>query len=156
MRHAKAEEHTFSKHDFNRNITDKGIKRASKLALELKENVDLDANCLCISSSANRALQTAHIFVEILDLPKSQIIQKESIYEASYKEILNEINQVPAHIDTLFVFGHNPGLSDLVNYLCDSYITLTTSAIAEIKIEDGLNFAELSGNTAYLKQVISE
>lgn len=156
VRHAKAELHSFSKDDYYRDLIEKGIVRLQRLALEVKPHLHIDSNTLFISSSANRAIQTATIFSEIVNYPLGLIVQTKSIYEAHYKTILEEVNKVPNHIDTLVIFGHNPGLSDLTNYLCNSYISLKTSAIAEIKLEEGLNFSELSGNTATLKQIFSE
>ncbi|MCI0920714.1 SixA phosphatase family protein [Sphingobacterium rhinopitheci] len=156
IRHGKAEEHAFSQADYDRNLIEKGINRSKTIANQLKEQICIDDNTCFISSSANRAIQTANLFAEILKFPVDRIIQNKAIYEAYYQDILTVINKVPQHIDTVFVFGHNPGLSDLTNYICNSYITLKTSAVAKIHIEEGLDFTMLSGGTAYLQKVISE
>lgn len=156
IRHAKAEEHSILKSDFNRNLIQKGILRATKIAQMLGEKYLIDEKTLFVSSSANRAIQTANIFASILNFPLMSIIQTKNIYEAYYQDILKELNRIPNNIDTVFLFGHNPGLSDLTNYLCNSYISLKTAELAEINIEEGLYFSELSGNTATLKRIISE
>lgn len=156
IRHAKAEEHSFLKNDCHRNITEKGANRSLQLISMIEGKFLNDEPILFLSSSANRAIQTAEICAKALDYPIHAIQQTKNIYEASYKTILKEINKTPDHINTLFVFGHNPGLSDLVNYICDTYVSLSTSAIAEIIIESDLNFKELSASTATLKQVYSE
>lgn len=156
IRHAKAEEHTFAKKDYDRNIIEKGILRASKIAPLLKDKFHKDNRTVFISSSANRAIQTAHLFAEVLDFPIASIIQTKTIYEAHYQDILQEINKVSDHVDTVFVFGHNPGLSDLTNYLCNTYINLKTSAVAIVNLDESIDFSTLSGSTAYLQEVCSE
>lgn len=156
VRHAKAEEHSFATNDYKRNLIERGELRATKIARLLKDTITINSQTLFVSSSANRAIQTAELFCSELDYPISSIIQTKEIYEADYKTILKIINQIPNHIETVVIFGHNPGLSDLTNYICNSYITLKTSAVAAITLEKDLNFSELSGNTAYLDKIFTE
>ena len=152
IRHAKAEEHGFSKSDFFRDLQDKGRNRAARIALELHDLIPVDEKTLVISSTANRAIQTAEIFCQILGYPQAAIQQVENIYEAHFTEILKVINAVDDQYDKLLVFGHNPGLSNLVNYLSHSEVELATSNAAILTLEDGLNFSMLSGGTATLRQ----
>lgn len=154
IRHAKAEIYSFDRKDYDRNLIDKGEERAVRIAHELKEIFEVSDNTLAISSSANRAIQTAQIFCPILNIPISKIQLEKSIYEAYFKDILQIINEVDDSVDMLLVFGHNPGLSDLTNYICDSYIDLKTAQVACIELEDNLHFSELSSNTAHLKKVL--
>ncbi len=156
IRHAKAEGYSFSQKDYNRVLIEVGINRAQERASQIKSHIDINSSTLILSSSAPRAIQTATIFCEIWNYPLADIIQNKNIYEAYLMDILNEINQVADTVNTLVVFGHNPGLSNLANYICNTYISLSTSSAAEIILEEGLNFAELSENTATLKQVFGE
>lgn len=155
IRHAKAELHSFDKRDYDRDIIKKGEERATRIANELRDIIEITDNTLVISSSANRAIQTADIFCSILGFPIETVQQEKSIYEAYFKDILQIINAVANDIDTLLVFGHNPGLSDLTNYICDSYIDLKTSHVACISLEEGLHFSELSSGTAHLNKILS-
>lgn len=155
IRHAKAEEYAFAKRDHDRDIIDKGKVRASQVADDLATVFQLTENTQVISSTANRAIQTAELFCDKLHYPLQHIQQEKSIYEAYYLDILHVINKTPEHIETLLVFGHNPGLSDLTNYLTNSYIDLKTSHVAVIELERGIDFQTLSGGTATLKQVLS-
>lgn len=156
IRHAKAEIPTWEKKDFDRNIMDKGAARAQHISNKLKDILAIDKHTAVISSSANRAIQTAQIFCTSLGFPLQNILQTKAIYEAYYLDILNIINQIPKQIDTVLVFGHNPGLSDLTNYICNSYIDLKTSQVAVITIEEGIDFGSLSGGTGTLKETITE
>lgn len=155
IRHGKAEDHSFLKRDYGRNLVEKGINRSQIVAQKIKAQLSLE-EILVISSSANRALQTAEVFGEILGYLKSEIQQERSIYEAYYTEILKVINKVDDNVNTFFIFGHNPGLSDLTNYLCNSYIDLKTSHAAKIILPEGFNFSEVSGSTCKLECVITE
>lgn len=154
IRHAKAEDHSLLKNDFNRNIISKGKERAIRIAHELRDELHVDEQTLVISSSANRAKQTADIFCEILGYPIDQIQETKAIYEAHFTDILAVINSVPDTIDKLVIFGHNPGLSNLTNYLSHAEVNLATSNVAILTLTEDLNFAELSGGTADLKNTI--
>lgn len=155
IRHAKAEDHSFQKRDYDRNLVSKGIERAKLIADKLKLDLP-SAKTLVISSSANRAIQTADIFCEIFNYPKFDIRHEKSIYEAHYKDILTVINSVANDMETVLVFGHNPGLSDLANYICNTHIDLKTAHVAKINLEKDFFFRELSSNTGYLEKVITE
>ena len=156
IRHAKAEQHSFFKDDFKRELIQKGIDRAKRIAFTCTQVINISAETIVLSSTANRALQTATLFCETLGFPTDSILKTRALYEANYQDILKEINKVATNIDTVLLFGHNPGLSDLTNYLCNTDIDLNTSAVAMLVIEEGLNFSEVSGNTATLQQIIRE
>lgn len=150
IRHAKAEEHSFSKDDFYRDLQKKGRERAERIAQKLKDSLKIDEKTLVISSSANRAIQTAELFCEVLGYPQESIHQTRDIYEAHFMDILKVINSVPEEYDTLLIFGHNPGLSNLTNYLSHSEIQLATSNVSILQLEGDLTFEMLGGGTANL------
>lgn len=155
IRHGKAEEHSFSKRDFYRDLVERGIHKSNEIAKELKGSISLSEKSSIISSSANRAIQTANIFCQILNYPAERIHIEPTIYEAHYLDILKVINAVANDVDTLFVFGHNPGLSDLTNYITNAYIDLKTSNVALIEMEENLFFSEISAGTGTLKKIWS-
>jgi|SRR5690606_14380058 len=155
IRHAKAEEHSFIKRDYDRNLIEKGKERAQQIATQLAQQLVITPQTSVLTSPANRAIQTAELFCDIIGYSTAQIKQDKSIYEAHHSAILNAINKTPTEVDTLLVFGHNPGLSDLTNYLCNSHINLATSHVAMIELEDGMDFSHLSEGTATLKEILS-
>ncbi|WP_312135661.1 SixA phosphatase family protein [Sphingobacterium sp.] len=154
IRHAKAEDHGLLKNDYNRNIISKGKERAIRIANELATQLKINNNTLVISSSANRAKQTADIFCEILGYPLTDILETREIYEAHFTDILRIINNVPNNVENLLVFGHNPGLSNLTNYLSHAEVELATSNAAILSLPDNFNFSELAGGTATLLNTI--
>ncbi|GGH23002.1 phosphohistidine phosphatase [Sphingobacterium alkalisoli] len=154
VRHAKAEDHSLSKRDFNRDLINKGKERAHRIATELAPLVTVNEKTLVISSPANRAIQTAEIFCSILGYPAEKIQMEINIYEAHYLDILRVINNLTGSYESIWVFGHNPGLSDLTNYLCDSQVDLLTANVAIIGLENEVDFASLAGSTGNLKTVL--
>ncbi|MGN0002417.1 MAG: SixA phosphatase family protein [Sphingobacterium composti] len=154
IRHGKAEDHSLLKRDYERNLVEKGRYKSLTIATKLKDDLSSN-NLLIISSTANRALQTAEIFCQKIAYPIQDIQLEKSIYEAYHTEILKVINLVNNDIDNIIVVGHNPGLSDLANYLCESCINLNTSHVAKIILPEGFNFSEVSGGTCHLETVIT-
>lgn len=155
IRHAQAEDPFLNQGDFERNLTNKGIKQAQQAALQLAElrNTQSLTNSLLISSTANRALQTASLFCSTLGWDKNNILYNKNIYEAHYLELLKIINDIPEKYDELILFGHNPGLSELINYLTDDFVNLSTAGIAFLQLDTEIGFSTLSANTAKLCQL---
>jgi phosphohistidine phosphatase len=157
IRHGKAEEHSFSKEDFDRDLIEKGIARSLLVAEKIKSKIpQIDERTLFISSTANRAAQTAKIFAQSLGYPAEKIVWEPTIYEAHYLQILKRLNQVSANYEHVLLFGHNPGLSDLIDYVADEYINLKTSHVACLTLDEGLDYSTLSANTAHLELIIEE
>ena len=157
IRHGKAEEHSFLKEDFDRNLVEKGIARSLVVAEKIRSKIaPIDERTLFISSTANRAAQTARIFAQSLGYPEENIVWEPNIYEAHYLLILKRLNQISAKYDQVLLFGHNPGLSDLVDYVADTYINLKTAHAACLTLDEDLDYSTLSANTANLDVVLEE
>lgn len=156
IRHAKAETPSWGKNDFDRVLIEKGKQRASLVADQLKEAIpEINERVTVLSSTATRAAETAKICCNIIGYSEDNIKWKASIFEADYPTILRSINEINPCYDTVVVFGHNPGLSDLVRYISGQFINLKTANIACLELEEGINFAELTENTALLTKVIN-
>jgi phosphohistidine phosphatase len=90
---------------------------------------------IIISSTAVRALTTAKIFAETLNY-KKEILDTGELYDADEDEILDVIKDTPDENSTVFVFGHNPGLTDFVNSLSgQSIANVPTCGIAGIELD---------------------
>lgn len=157
IRHAKAEVPTFSKKDFDRDLLPKGVERATLIAHKLKELLPtVDEKTLVISSTANRAAQTTKIFCDILGYPEARIEWEPNVYETHYLLLIKRINDVAAEYERVLLFGHNPGLSSLMEYVSNHYTNLKTAHVAYLQLEEGLDYSLLSANTASLNQIITE
>jgi len=123
-RHAKSDWDDPYLDDHMRPLALRGLRDAPYMAQRLKKkSIFPDA---IISSDAERAKATALITAENLHFPKEQIDWKSALYHASAVAILREIRQTDDRSNLLFVFGHNPGLTDLVNLLGEDLDNLPT------------------------------
>ena len=68
------------------------------------------------------AITTAKYFAEELGIKKSEILKEPEIYEALTQTLLDTISNLDDRSDFTALFGHNPGITQLVNDLCDSDI----------------------------------
>ena len=53
---------------------------------------------------------------------KSDILKSDELYEGSSYEILNYINQIDDIYNNVLIVCHNPGITNLANYLSDVFI----------------------------------
>jgi len=119
VRHAKAEQGGYD-HDFQRQLSEKGMDDARNIANDLKEwKIFPD---YIIASPATRALTTARIFAEELDFPKQDIIEKKGLYfDYTTQEFVDLIHDVPDQYESLFVFGHNPFIYFVVESMSQNF-----------------------------------
>jgi phosphohistidine phosphatase len=102
-----------------------------------------------VSSPALRAFATAKYFAAGWQLPAEQLNTNANIYEASVKSLLKVINDFDAEFDKVALFGHNPGLTDLLNYLTGEYISnmpTCSIAIIEFPFDDWKLISSGTGN----------
>lgn len=107
--------------DHDRPLNSRGRKDAPLMAKRLtKEERKIDG---ILTSSAKRAQQTAKVFAEAYGLGKDGILKEKKLYHAGPKTIERCIQKLPDDWDTVLVFGHNPGYTEVANKLKnDDYI----------------------------------
>jgi phosphohistidine phosphatase len=120
VRHAKAEPLDGGKNDFERQLASKGLNDAGIMStVLLKANIRPD---LVYSSSADRALQTAQILAEKLNITSGKIKKNDDLYEdVTTSDILEIISRTMESVKTLMIVGHNPWISDVTSTMSDSY-----------------------------------
>lgn len=112
VRHATARDKDESLPDFERSLVKKGEKEASAVAgfLSLRQAPP----DLMVSSFANRAVETAHVFAGILGYSRQKVLLRDSLYSASAAgDLIGEIRTFPDEYESLMLFGHDPVLSRL-------------------------------------------
>ncbi len=114
MRHAKSDWNGYYVSDFERTLNKRGSKDAPMMGEVLQKLISPD---LIVSSPATRAKLTAEAVALKLEYPPEEILFVEDIYEASASEILRVVNGLPDNKNEVLLVGHNPGLTDLINYL---------------------------------------
>lgn len=116
VRHSKAVTRKANLPDFRRALVKAGEKKSMSMAKKLKKEGVLPD--LIISSTANRALETAHLFAQNLDYPTHEILVKDALYnEMSPEALLYLVRQVDDKFRSIMLFGHNPAFTDFASYL---------------------------------------
>jgi len=118
IRHAKSSWEHPLQDDFDRPLNQRGEKDAPEMgrrlaALQIKPD-------LIISSPALRAITTARIITGLMGF--RDIVELPEMYHASDRKLLEIINALPDTSQTVILFGHNRGLTDLVNNLSGTHV----------------------------------
>jgi phosphohistidine phosphatase len=83
-------------------------------------------------------------------LPAIQVRFEERIYEAHAQNLLKLIRKQANEIASLMLVGHNPGLTDLVNYFATDYIdNVPTTGLLQFEFSI-TNWQQLNAQTANL------
>lgn len=144
IRHAKSSWDNPWLNDHDRPLAERGLDDAPKMAKRLKKRgIQPD---LMISSTALRALDTAKIIAKELGYSKDKIVQESSLFHASPHSILKIIRMQKDSHNTLLVFGHNPGLNDLITFLGGDIENLPTAGQYGFKVNSE-HWAELKPET---------
>jgi phosphohistidine phosphatase len=146
VRHGKAAHGSTGQSDFDRELKASGQTDAMEMALKFKKEKFFPD--LLISSPAARALATAVQFAKVWDLPAEAIETNIAVYEADTKSLFDVVMNIEDSFDKVALFGHNPGLSDLVSYLTGTeYLDLPTSAVVwiEFPVEEWKDISQHTG-----------
>jgi len=120
VRHAKSSWADAGMQDFDRPLNNRGLNDAPIMAERLlAKGIHLQA---ILSSPANRALTTAAIFANKMEIPFQNIIQIPGLYHASSETLFSVAKQIEDNYHTVAIFTHNPGITSFVNQLSEKYI----------------------------------
>ena len=111
FRHAKSSWAEPGLRDFDRGLNQRGLRDAKASVARLSDSKE-QADHIC-SSPARRALDTANIIASGIHYPAERIETLQGLYHASSEQMIAIIRQQAATIDRLWLFGHNPGLTEL-------------------------------------------
>ena len=89
-----------------------------------------------ISSPAVRAWTTAKIFAKELGYPTEFLQREDGLYLASLDNLLDVVATQDNGFNNLMLFGHNPGLTDFVNYLVPGLTNnLPTAGVVSVDLD---------------------
>ena len=130
LRHAKSD-WSGDEADIDRPLAKRGRRQAPDAGRWLATNIDsID---LAVVSPANRARSTWDIVsAELAVLPPTRI--DDRVYAASDDELLAVLRELPDHVATVVLVGHNPGIEDLASRLTGEWAPMPTSALAVITV----------------------
>jgi phosphohistidine phosphatase len=124
LRHAKSSWESEAATDFDRPLARRGIKSLKIIGNWLKQHhVSPD---LVVSSPAIRARQTIEPLAGYMDYAVKRIQWSDDVYMAGTESLLQTIAATDPDIKTLMLVGHNPGFEDLLLYLCQDNVELTS------------------------------
>ena len=149
VRHAKAEDRATFMSDHDRNLLPEGIMASARVGKYLHEK-GIVAGQL-ISSTANRARDTAKVIAEQFGVDPETIVLDEKLYEGGPKAYLAAVNALPDSCESVIIFGHNPDVSYFCEYLTHQDVgSMSKGSVAAITFES-LRWAEVSGRTGFLQ-----
>lgn len=120
VRHATAQDKCEALPDLERSLVKKGEKEAGAVAAYLASRHA--APDLMISSFANRAIETAHIFAKAFLYSRQRILLRDTFYgNSSAEDLVKEIRKQPDKYRSLMLFGHDPAFSQLAAYLVKGF-----------------------------------
>ena len=118
MRHAKSDWSGPQISDFERPINKRGTKNAMRIGQWMNENNHIPQKI--ISSPALRAKETIELVTEqISKFNLEDLTYEDELYLAGFTQLIEFINTFKDKVQSLMLVGHNPGIENLVNYLCD-------------------------------------
>ena len=133
IRHAKSDKKSKKNGDFERPLSKRGKKDAPLMGKILKSHVTPD---LILTSPAERAMQTAQSIASEYGLNGETVQANLNLYMEPKSIMLNVIKQTDNRYNTIFVVGHNPGVTDLINYLSlESVDNLPTSGAFAVSFD---------------------
>lgn len=130
IRHAKANKSSDSGSDRDRSLSERGKLQAHALQKWIEQKT-IEARVLC--SEAKRTIETFEIINEKGSFHDINFLSE--FYLCSYKTYLNQICKYKEEKD-LIIVGHNFGISDLVNYFCETEIEMQTGEYICIDFKD--------------------
>jgi len=142
MRHGKSDWKAATVDDFSRPLAKRGERNSRRIGQWLAGHA-LRPD-IFITSPAARTLRTATLVCKALDVPPGQIVQDERLYLAGSATLLEVIRHLPAGAHMAMLFGHNPGLEELLAKLLGDAVPrpadgklMPTAALAQLRFAGG-------------------
>ena len=133
LRHAKSSWADAFTDDWERPLTDRGVRDATRVGQMLRR-LSLVPD-LIITSDAIRAEATARGVADAAGYA-GKIMLSPSLYHAKPDAIIEVLRSVPgAAARTIMIVAHNPGLEELVAQLAGEPVELPTAALVHLSVE---------------------
>ncbi len=134
IRHAKSCWDNPSLSDFDRPLNKRGKKNAPLMGERLARRSFSPSRIY--SSGAKRARTTAGMIADAIGYPGHEIQLEDTLYTFSHAGILNWLVELDDVEDNIAVAGHNPAITELVNYLAhSSFYNIPTCGVAQLALD---------------------
>ena len=148
VRHAKSSWQYPDLDDFERPLNKRGRKALIIMGKVLK-NLEVTPD-LIMSSPATRAAITARVIADTINYPPHKIQYTEAIYSSDQGTLLGIIKEINDSVNKAMLIGHNPGLTDLANYISDQRIdNIPTCGVFCVDFEI-ISWLEIGGHSGKL------
>ena len=115
--------------DYDRGLKKRGKLNSPFMAGKLISRGAKIEHIIC--SSAKRTKKTTALMNEVLGLSSSHIELKKELYLASPKTIITQIQKTSDRVNELMIVAHNPGVTQVVNFLANEHFeNIPTAGIA--------------------------
>jgi phosphohistidine phosphatase len=134
IRHAKSDWENETLADIDRPLNARGYQDALAMAKRMKAAGHVPQ--AIVSSTAVRAVTTALIFARLFGLDEKKIVVTPRLYDASEKQFVDVLKTMSDAWQTVFVFGHNPTISNVSTALGgDEVVELPTCGMAVLEVK---------------------
>ena len=152
VRHAKTEEGSRDKRDFDRILTNIGMQDATRLGKYFYSNDKKPDQIL--SSDAARASATAELLASQMKYEISRIHLNHEIYDASVRTLFELVTQLKDEWDSVMIVGHNPVINYLAEYLSGADIGHMSTGSCACIVFDSESWREVSQGGGTLENYI--
>jgi phosphohistidine phosphatase len=130
LRHGKSD-WSGGEPDQLRPLARRGRRQVPEVGRWLADNVGtID---LAVVSPAERTRETWRLAAAELAVPPP-VREDDRVYAGSVRSLLETVRELPAHVATVVLVGHNPGIEDLLASLTGRWTPMPTSALAVIDL----------------------
>lgn len=120
IRHAKSSWGDMSQRDIDRPLNSRGKKDAPIISAKCLEKDYIPE--LMITSNAKRAMETCLIFEKCFSSFLIKKREEPGLYHAPENKYFEECALIDDQINSIMLFGHNPGITYLANSISKEYI----------------------------------
>ena len=134
VRHAKSSWKDTGLRDRDRPLNKRGKRDAPEMGRRILAHGIRPS--LIVSSPAKRAWTTATAVAEAINYPREFLQKEDALYLASLDTILDVIMAQDNGFNNLMLFGHNPGFTDMANFLVPGLTNnLPTAGVVSVEID---------------------
>ncbi len=146
IRHGKSSWASLTQDDFVRPLNSRGLRDCTRMPGVISASIARPQRLL--SSTALRAKMTSEAIAEGYGLSLEEITYLPALYLASQKILLQCLREQDNALDHLMLVGHNPGLTEIYNYLCPEQADdLPTFAVVDLHLQTA-SWEEIDGHDA--------
>lgn len=139
LRHGKAERYDGIE-DYDRSLKKRGKRDVIAIGEWLNANSLLPN--VVISSPAIRAISTANIICDVINMEHQHIQQEKRLYDEGLVRVRSVLADCPRTFDKVLLVGHNPELEQLLTFLVsplhlpDAKKLFPTATLARLALPD--------------------